>query len=609
MIRVILEAWDRALCLKDPRIISADHIPKPLQGYAHWTQKVGGCIFSFSRQNMWRIKNAYNEEIQRGECSIDVKGKYRIDNFAAKVSGFKKMEQLAEAIKNGQRLDDGYEYKSPPLGVYQDVASQLLASVDRVPLFADCGLGKSWAVLTAAERRMMMLALTPGKLLICGKLMTLETSWMADCYRFTNLRPVMLWLKPTKNRKEKLIDLLNSPGDVFITNHETVRILEDALTMKRFEGVIVDESTILKSYKGGRAMKGGAFGKALMGVARWAKWRVVMSGTPAPNGAEDLWGQFHFLDPDGNLLEASWPDFRTQYMQQIFFGSKSAAVENVDTDDDGDESDDGGKKKVRPCKWFTPKAKADEVGKIIAPLTFRARIRDHLHDLPPRTDLVRKEEMGPKQSKHYAEMKKSLATIIDDERIAVNVKLAQIAKLRTITGGFLLDEQEKPHAVEDGPKFEMLDGIVNDEIAQENKIVIFGQYRFEISEMEKRYKGCVSVYGDNSAATNMANIRQFKEDPDTRIIILHPASCAHGITLTEAHYCIFYSLSFSAEQVYQAVARIERASQKHPMFVFHLILNGSIDETLYSVVHQKFGRQAELIDQALVEQELVRSIR
>jgi SNF2 family DNA or RNA helicase len=103
----------------------------------------------------------------------------------------------------------------------------------------------------------------------------------------------------------------------------------------------------------------------------------------------------------------------------------------------------------------------------------------------------------------------------------------------------------------------------------------------------------------------MANIKNFIEDPKVRLIVLHPKSAAHGITLTVAHYMIFASIDYSFESYYQSVARIERASQKHPMFVYPILAKDTIDEAMWSVLTAKEVGQAGLIDQNTINSSII----
>jgi len=157
-------------------------------------------------------------------------------------------------------------------------------------------------------------------------------------------------------------------------------------------------------------------------------------------------------------------------------------------------------------------------------------------------------------------------------------------------------------------------------IKSPTKIVIFAQYQWEISEIENRYKylGSVSVYGGNQSKKNLDNIKEFIHNPETKVIVLHPRSAAHGITLTVSHYMIFYSISYSAEDNCQCVARIERASQKHPMFIYYLLAGSAeskakksmtIDEVIYAVIARKEASQEELLEQRIIDAAIINSFK
>jgi SNF2 family DNA or RNA helicase len=213
--------------------------------------------------------------------------------------------------------------------------------------------------------------------------------------------------------------------------------------------------------------------------------------------------------------------------------------------------------------------------------------------------------MTEEQSVHYRELQDLLSTEIDGSLVSVQISLSKLGKLRQVTGGFLIDAAEEAHALPENPKVEMLDQLLNEEISPDHKVVIYCQFRWEIEMLAERYKdhGVGVVYG-GGGTRNLENIKRFIEDPSMRLCILHPKSAAHGITFVCAHYMIFYSISYSAEDNYQCIARIERAGQKHPMFVYYLLAKDTIDEDIYQVLARKQANQAELIDQTQADEEL-----
>ena len=585
------------------RVEPGDLYGTTLEYKAKWNDKFNAHLVPFGSQNLIRIHEIF------GKIPV-TQGQHQIESLKQRLAEIRENATLLGDILKGLYDDYKLDYKMPPLALYQHRATVFLTLSKLVPLFADCGMGKTFAVLVSTQEQIKRGLVSPGKVLITGKLATLYSGWFEDCEKFTNLKPCVLYEKSSYKRKEKILKKLEEDADLYIINHEGVRVFKEALKEKNFEKVVVDESTILKSFQGRFARKG-VFGKALMEVAENATHRVIMSGTPAPNGAYDLWGQFHFLDPDGLILEPCFYNFRDEYMIEQHFGNPN----NDNT----------------PKTWYMEEEDAEKVGELIRPHTFRVKIRDHLHELPEKTILKRAVMMSSEQADMYDQLKMGLVELFNNDKITTINKLTEIIKLRQTTGGFVISDQDNYIQFKENPKMEELDSLVRDEIDSSEKIVIFAQYQWEITEIENRYKdyGAVSVYGGNNSKTNLENIDTFRKDPKCRIIVLHPRSAAHGITLTMAHYLIFYSISYSAEEDYQSVKRIERAGQKNAMMIFYLLakhplmeygeidlfgetqvekLPLTIDEIIYYVVQRKIKSQARLLDgdvQGDIERDIV----
>lgn len=575
----------------------AVHFWPHLTGFARWWRSKNAFILSFSKQNTKRIYNQFGKIPIRS-------GRERLEELKQRQSLCTEMVQKALKIKElpYDRLPT-YQYKLPPIGEYQHRGVVFLCNVDRAPLFADCGMGKTFMVLVSTEIQIQKGILKPGKTLICGKLATLETGWLEDASKFTNLKVSVLWEKQGKNRKKKILDRLNEPADVYLINHDGVRVFQEELAAAQFDKIVVDESTILKGFRGtDPRIRGGQLGKALMHVAQNARYRVVMSGTPAPNGPEDLWGQFFFLDPDGLFLEPNFNDFRQEYYKIVDLRSKDNRFlknkqgEFVKRDDGSLIAKPLGPKD--PKKWEPKKDAVEKISEIVGKPAYRLKLRDHIKDMPELTVVKRFIDMSPEQSAHYDDMRDRLKVEIDNERITASLQITAIMKLRQITGGFIIDHEGKAHSISQNPKLDELDSLINEEISHEEKVVIYCEYQWEVKTICERYKkyGVVSVYGGNTSSKNLANIKKFIEDQKTRLIVLHPKSAAHGITFTMAHYMVFYSFSHSSENNYQCIRRIERKGQKNAMFVYYLACNKSIDRDILNVVKVKDEQQSRLID-------------
>lgn len=554
-----------------------------LAGHTRYDRVSGKFTMSLSVQNLNRIEREFGEVNIRNGCNEYLK-------LIEKHDEFKKTLKTLAACKNLpiEQLPK-YNFKMPPLAEYQHRGVAMLANVPEMAMFADCGLGKTYCVINACQIHKDKNVVS-GPTLIIAKLTTVKSGWLEDIKKFSNLDAVILWEKlSNKKRKDIIRQRLSEQHDLYIINHDGVRLFEEELKAKNFEKVVIDESTVLKNFHNKLKAKE-AFGKAVCNVSEYAKWRVIMTGTPMPNTPENLWGQFYFLNRNGFFLDKSFYDFQQEFMEKIDLRPGHARYDRQ------------GRfiplKPRDPSRWMPRKSASEALKSFVSNCSFRVRMKDHLKDMPPLTAIVRDIEMSPEQERHYKTMKDELRVVIDDERLTVNTKLTQIMKLRQITGGFVIDQSQETHEIPDNPKLEELDSIIETEIPEGEKFIIFAQYRYEIETLINRYKhlGVTSVYGGNASNKNLDNIDLFLKDPSIRCIILHPASAAHGITFTNSHFMIFYSIDHSAELNYQAVKRIERNGQKHPMVVWYLLCDDSIDKSIYTVIKRKLANQAACID-------------
>ena len=99
---------------------------------------------------------------------------------------------------------------------------------------------------------------------------------------------------------------LTSPADIYLINLENVAWLTEQPEMKMFQNLVIDESSRFKdpSTKRFKALK-----KNLKNFQR----RIILTGTPTPQGLGDLWAQVGILDL-GMRLETSLTRFRDLYM-------------------------------------------------------------------------------------------------------------------------------------------------------------------------------------------------------------------------------------------------------------------------------------------------------
>lgn len=381
------------------------------------------------------------------------------------------------------------------------------------------------------------------------------------------------------NRVQTMLN--DSSYDLFLINHDGVKSYQDLLKEHQFAWVIVDESTKIKNARS-------AVTQAHIDISWKAKRRTILTGTPNPNGFDDLWAQFYFLDR-GLTLEGSVADFHGEYFTPVHM--QGPFRNNV--------------------KWVL--RSTEDRDRLIAKVK-RASIflkqRDCI-DLPPRTDLKRLVRMSPDQERAYIEMEEELITEFLDPKTSLNVRaeavnvLSKMMKLRQITSGYIVGADGTKGSFDVNPKLEDLDGFL-DEMGGE-KLVIACQFKEEIYTLLERYKhlGVAAIFGDEPVHRRDESIRDFRNSDRIKIMILQPQAAAHGITLTSACYLLFLSLDYNFEYYYQTAKRIERLGQKRNMFVIHslaVLSDGgpTIDSDLMEVLAYKARNRDVLFDSAVV---------
>ncbi len=149
----------------------------------------------------------------------------------------------------------------------------------RAAIFADCGLGKTpmqleWAHQVNRYSGEPVLILAP--LAVTG-----QTVREGDKFG----------IKVTRAREQS-----EAHGGITITNYESLHKFDTSL----FGGIVLDESSILKSYMGKTKM-------LLLSVFRDYKYKLACTATPSPNDHMELGNHSQFLDVmDSNEMISRW---------------------------------------------------------------------------------------------------------------------------------------------------------------------------------------------------------------------------------------------------------------------------------------------------------------
>ena len=324
-----------------------------------------------------------------------------------------------------------------------------------------------------------------------------------------------------------------------------------------FDMVVVDE---LSSFKNPSAKRF----KDLRAVLPHINRVVGLTGTPAPNGLEDLWSQVYLLD-QGKRLGKTIGWFRDQYFR------KSGNPNWPDY-------------KERP-------GANEQVHAAIADICFSLSARDYLNmpeliieDVPVVLD-------GPAQTA-YREMERKMLLEVDRTTITAATAAVLTGKLLQLCAGAVYDENGQVAHVHDC-KIEAL-GEMIEGLSGQHTLVFYG-YKHDVprilqavADVDKRLRAKEYAGQADADAWNRGEID---------VLLAYPTSCAYGLNLQfGGHHVIWFGLTWSLQDYLQANARLYRQGQEYPVIVHRLLVDGGMDEDVAAALEGKRDTQDALMN-------------
>lgn len=421
----------------------------------------------------------------------------------------------------------------------------------------EIGTGKTQSALWAADYLMSVGAIR--KVLVISPLSTLERVW-GDAIFMGFPERTFTVLHGTAEKRKKL---LNQDVDFFIINHDGFPIIADE-TIGRFDLVIVDEAAVLRN-PSTRRFK--IFRRWMDKNPDTRLW--LMTGTPTPNEPTDAWALAKLVDnPD---LTPTFTAFRDQVMMKVAqwtFVPRNDAIDTV-------------KRVLQPSVRFT---------------------RDECFDLPETMVQTRKVDLTPEQKRHYKKMLKELITEVGAAGTisAVN-EAVKVQKLVQIACGVAYGEDGREIELDASPRVNLVKDIIEE---AGEKVIVFvpltGTLHMLERELSKHWSVGV-VNGSVSAKKRDLIFKGFQDHRDPHVLIAHPGTMAHGLTLTTASTIIWYGPCNSNETYVQANGRIERIGKTKSSNLIHIEAT-DLEHKAYTRLQNKQSLQGLLLD--LVQQEM-----
>ena len=445
--------------------------------------------------------------------------------------------------------------KAPPLFAHQ--AEDLAFEASNLIVFdtSDPGTGKTRTRLEAFSRRR---AKGSGCLLVVAPKTLLRSAWENDCRRFTP------WLKVScafAINREKAFE---QAADIYVTNHDAVKWLakQKPTFFKKFSDLVVDESSAYKHHTSGRS-------KALNKIKGYFTKRTLMTGTPNANSITDVWNQAFILD-NGARLGKSFYAFRGHVQSPEQVGPRPNMV-----------------------KWTDRPGAEIAVASLLKDITIRHVFED-CHDIPANHNYARMFELEGKARKTYEMMAKARITAVGKDTITAINAAAVMTKLLQIASGAVYND-DNTYTVVDGSRYEL----VADLVEARKFCVVFFQWTHQRdllqAECKKRAITHTLIDGSVSNKKRDEAVDSF-QNGFYRVLLAHPQSAAHGLTLTKGTSTIWASPTYNLEHWLQGNKRIYRAGQTQKTETVNVIAEDTIEERVYAVIADKNTKQMNLLD-------------
>ncbi len=444
------------------------------------------------------------------------------------------------------------------------------------------------------------------RLLIVGPLASFK-AWEDEYKAIFGTSPIAKRISGGMPASERLnhlkgITIESRNVELTLTSYQTLAFSEEGFSamLQRVGSttmMVLDEAHYIKN-------EDGFWAAAALKLAKFASCRVVLTGTPAPNGYEDLGNLFRFIYPMRDLI-----GFPSSALRAMSDGTMTRAIPQL-------------KSRIRP--FFT-------------------RIRKSDLNLPPAIEHRIKISMGAKQEKIYRNLESKIVPQFRRDLISSNATVrvkARLIRLRQAainpellllpieqetlfdigaTGEYSITEKEVVNLVndfriqEDLERLKVCREIALRTLSSQGKILIWSYFIGNLQRLKDIFKnqtsfletltGVTPVGGGEEEALTIGTreeiIDRFHSTRGPAVLIANPQAVGESISLHKAcRTAIYYDRDFNAGRFIQSKDRIHRYNPAGGEAVnyYYLECGGTIDEDIDTRLRQKEKRLIDLAD-------------
>ncbi|MFI0422950.1 DEAD/DEAH box helicase [Spongiactinospora sp. 9N601] len=329
----------------------------------------------------------------------------------------------------------------------------------------------------------------------------------------------------------------------------------------------------------------GTYGGACLALGPRAKHRLILTGTPAPNGPRDLENLFGFV----------WPGHGRQKVIQAVAGGDLAVASRV----------------LRPLFTRTTKG---ELGLPPVTTTLRTVAMPLLH----------KEIYDALLGRFSARAAGSEGDFLALGRIVVYMLMAATSPALLAVGTTRYEPlayRVPPLAIPEGstlsalmrdlpsyemsPKYQEVLAIVAENAAKGRKTLVWSTFIRSLNTLQRILAAFQPAMVHGGTEDREAEITRFRKDPSCMVLLSNPATLGEGISLHhECHDAVYVDRDFAAGRFLQSLDRIHRLglAPDTQTRITVLASEGTIDEIVEQRLAEKLVFMGSILDDPAVRE-------
>lgn len=432
---------------------------------------------------------------------------------------------------------------------YQQIIIDHILANDRCAVWAGMGMGKTVSSLTVIDAVRLV---DDDPILVLAPTRVANTTWPEEAAKWTHT--AHLSVVPITGDMQGRVVAVRQRADVHAINYENLPWLIEYWGERwPYRTVIADESTKLKSF---RLRQGGKRAQALARVAHTKVKRFIeLTGTPSPNGLQDLWGQLWFVDK-GVRLGRTYEGFKQRWFRPHPSGFGLEALPHAQK----------------------------EIQELLSDICITVEAKDWFDLREPIVNNIYV-DMPARARKTYEDMEKQMFTELDSghEIEAFNAASRTIKCLQIANGAAYTEGNTEWQDVHD-QKLQALESVVEE--ANGMPVLVAYHFKSDLARLKKHFpKG-----------------RELDKNPKTLtdwnkgkipLMFAHPQSAGHGLNLQDGgNILVFFAHWWNLEERLQVIERIGptrqlQAGHDRPVWIHNIIARKTVDELVIERVNTK----------------------